>query len=141
MTNPTHSRYVSAPATLEQSHQDLWRRADVLRRPPGQLEGLPADQPAGARGGRVVQAGRQAVELRQVDVGEPEQRAVARRQVRRDAPLAGRFQGILLVTKQNRACIDLFDLTMPLEEDGFILGSMGLFSALFKRCSRAQLDH
>lgn len=75
--------------TLEESDEDVRRRADVLLGPPGQKEGLSADQSGRAGLRRVVQAGRQPVELRQVDVGEPEQRTVAGCQVLSYAPVMG----------------------------------------------------
>lgn len=81
--------------TLEQSDEDVRRRADILPGPPGQQEGLSADQPGRAGLRRVVQAGRQSIELRQVDVREPEQRAVASGQVLSYAPVMGRFQSTL----------------------------------------------
>lgn len=81
--------------TLEECDEDVERRADVLRRPPGQQEGLPADQSGRTGLGRVRQASRQPVELRQVDEGEPQQRPVAGRQVLGNAPVVGRFQGVL----------------------------------------------
>lgn len=88
--------------TLEESDEDVERRADVLRRPPGQQEGLSADQPGRAGLSRVVQAGRQPVKLRQVDVREPEQRSVAGRQVLGCAPVVGRLQGVL--RKKQQTC-------------------------------------
>lgn len=81
--------------TLEESDEDVERRAHVLRRSPRQQEVLSAEQPrrAGLRG--VVEDARQPVELRQVDVGEPDQRPVAGRQVVSDAPVESRLQRIL----------------------------------------------
>lgn len=74
---------------MEECDEDVERRADVLLRSPGQQEGLSADQPGRAGLSRAVQAGRQTVELRQVDVGEPDEGTVARRQVVSDAPFVG----------------------------------------------------
>lgn len=87
--------------TFEQSAEDVRLCADVLRRPPGQQEGLPAHQPGRARLGRVEQAGRQPVELRQVDVAEPEESAVSAGHVPRYAPVLLRLQGVLSQRKQN----------------------------------------
>lgn len=67
--------------TLEESNQDVERHADVLRRSPWQLEGLSADQSGRTRLCWVVHATRQLVELRQVNVGEPDQCPVAGCQV------------------------------------------------------------
>lgn len=85
--------------TLEESDKDVERRADVLRRFPGQQEVLSAEQPGRAGLRRVVQAARQLVELRQVNVREPDQRPVARRQVVSDAPVESRFQRILKIIR------------------------------------------
>lgn len=93
------SRAAQQLRTLEESDEDVGRRAHVLLAPPGQQEGLSADQLGWAGLSRVIQAGRQVVELRQVDVREPEQRAVAGCQVLSDAPVIGRFQGILRAEK------------------------------------------
>lgn len=95
MLNVTSYVVLFALRTLEEGDEDVERRADILRRPPGQQEGLSADQSGRAGLGRVEQARRQQVELRQVDVREPEQRAVAGCQVLSYAPVVGRFQGIL----------------------------------------------
>ena len=81
--------------TLEESDEDVEWRADVLRRSPGQQEVLSAEQPGRAGLRRVVQAARQPVELRQVNVREPDQRPVAWRQVVSDAPVESRFQRVL----------------------------------------------
>lgn len=80
---------------MEESDEDVGRCADVLCRPPGQQEGLSADQSGRTGVGRVVQVGGQSVELRQVDVREPEQGPVSGGQVVCYAPVVGGFQGIL----------------------------------------------
>lgn len=85
--------------TLEESDKDVERRADVLRRFPGQQEVLSAEQPGRTGLRRVVQAARQLVELRQVNVREPDQRPVARRQVVSDASVESRFQRILKIIR------------------------------------------
>lgn len=77
--------FVVPPCTFKQSNKDVRRRADVLRSPPRQNERLSASQSRRAVLSRVVQAGRQAVKLSQVDVGEPEQRPVTGCQVVGDA--------------------------------------------------------
>lgn len=58
--------------TLEESYEDAERCADVLPCSPWKQEGLSADQSGRAGVRRVIQATRQLVELRQVDVGEPD---------------------------------------------------------------------
>lgn len=86
--------------TLEESDEDVGRRADVLRRAPGQQEGLCAHQSGGTGLCRVQQDRRQPVELRQVDEGEPEQSPVSGGQVVRYGALVGRLQRILRTKKQ-----------------------------------------
>lgn len=83
------------PQTFEKRDEDLGRRADVVLRPPGQLEGLGADEPSRAGVRRVIEARWQLVELGQVNVAEPEQRPVAGRQELRHAVVLSRFQGRL----------------------------------------------
>lgn len=75
--------------TLEESNEDVERRTNVLRRSPRQQEGLSADQSGRTGLCRVVQAGWQPVELRQVDVGEPDQCPVTGCQVVGYTPVMG----------------------------------------------------
>lgn len=75
--------------TLEESDEDVEWCADVLRRSPRQKEGPSADQSGRAGLCWVVQAGRQPVELRQVNVGEPDQRPVTGCQVVSNASVMG----------------------------------------------------
>lgn len=81
--------------TFEESNEDVGWCADVLRRPPGQQEGLSADQSGRTRLGWVVKVGGQPVELCQVDVREPEKGPVSGGQVVCYAPVVGGFQSIL----------------------------------------------
>lgn len=73
---------------FEDSDEYARLSTDVEWHSPGEGEGLGADWPGGFGVSRVVQAVRQAVKLRHMDEGQPDQAAVTHGQVMSNTPLS-----------------------------------------------------